>query len=75
MNKKDNQVVMEIALSKIEDQFKVIVWMLVPSGNKRVGDARDRKVLRHIHNKQINARMSSRNRGRATITVGSNLYS
>ena len=75
MNKKDNHVIMKIALSEIEDRFEVIVGTLVPSGNGRVGDARDRKVLRHVCNKQINARISSRNCGRVTITGGSNLYS
>ena len=74
MNKKDNCVVIKIALNKIEDRFKVIVGTLFPSGNGRVGDARDWKVLRHVCNKQINGRMSSRNRGCATITIGSSLY-
>ena len=64
---------MEIALSKIEDQFEVIVWMLIPCRNGRFRGARDRKVLKDICNEEINAHMSSSNGWRAMLRVGSNL--
>ena len=49
-------------MSKMEDRLEVIVQMLVPGGNGRVGDARNRKVLKDISNEEINALMSSGNR-------------
>ena len=73
VNNKDNHVVIEIALRKSKEQFEMILQTLVLCKNGRVEDSKNLKVLRDIHNEQINACMSSCNHGRATIMVGPSL--
>ena len=58
----DNRIIMEIVVCKCEECLEVMIQAHVPSGNCRIEDSRHMKVLRGIHDEQINPYMSSNNR-------------
>ena len=54
MDDEDNRIIMEIAVCKCEECFKVIIQAHVLSGNRGIGDSKHQEVLRGILNEQIN---------------------